>query len=164
MPRLFRKSKLPTDAPAPALRPPAKLVQNLTSLPQGGPAALAASSTAITLPVGSTLSNIRDPSTDGTTARGRDRGWQTAYSAAKMAVEIAKESSDMFLPLKAVVGAMSVLIKSYDVSLPRRSPEHLLMYYLFHTLANIRQCGECERDSATGTVAVWCSRLSCERG
>ena len=41
--------------------------------------------------------------------------WRTAYVAARMAVEIAKESSDMFLPLKAVVGAVSVLIKNYDV-------------------------------------------------
>jgi len=32
-----------------------------------------------------------------------------------MAVETAKESSDMFLPLKAVVGALVVLIKNYDV-------------------------------------------------
>ena len=53
-----------------------------------------------------------------------------AYGAARMAVEMAKESSDMFLPLKAVVGAMSVLIKNYDVSAslfvnrtpPRRHP------------------------------------------
>ena len=34
-----------------------------------------------------------------------------------MAIEITKESSDMFLPLKAVVGALSVLIRNYDVSL-----------------------------------------------
>jgi len=33
-----------------------------------------------------------------------------------MVIEIAKETSDMFLPLKAVVGALSVLIKNYDVS------------------------------------------------
>ena len=32
-----------------------------------------------------------------------------------MTVEIAKESSDMFLPLKAVAGALAVLIKNYDV-------------------------------------------------
>ena len=32
-----------------------------------------------------------------------------------MAVEIAKESTDMFLPLKAVAGALAVLIKNYDV-------------------------------------------------
>ena len=43
-------------------------------------------------------------------------GWQAAYGAARVAVEIAKESSDMFLPLKAVAGALSVLIKNYDVS------------------------------------------------
>ena len=42
--------------------------------------------------------------------------WQTAYSAAKIAVDIAKESSGMLPPLKAVVGAISVLIKNYDVS------------------------------------------------
>ena len=46
-----------------------------------------------------------------------DSAWQTAYSTARMAVDIAKESSDLFLPLKAVVGALSVLIKNYDVSL-----------------------------------------------
>jgi hypothetical protein len=46
-----------------------------------------------------------------------DSAWQTAYSTAKMVVDITKESSDMFLPLKAVVGAISVLIKNYDVSL-----------------------------------------------
>jgi len=33
-----------------------------------------------------------------------------------MAVEITKESSDMFLPLKAVAGALSALMKNYDVS------------------------------------------------
>ena len=38
-----------------------------------------------------------------------------------MAVEVTKESSDMFLPLKAVVGALSVLIKNYDVQYPRVS-------------------------------------------
>jgi len=35
-----------------------------------------------------------------------------------MAVEIAKESSDMFLPLKAVVGALTILLKNYDVNPP----------------------------------------------
>ena len=49
--------------------------------------------------------------------RAADSAWQTAYSTAKMVVDITKESSDMFLPLKAVVGAISVLIKNYDVSL-----------------------------------------------
>jgi hypothetical protein len=35
-----------------------------------------------------------------------------------MAVEVANESSDLFLPLKAVAGALSVLIKNYDVGHP----------------------------------------------
>ena len=43
-------------------------------------------------------------------------GWKTAYSAVRMAVEVTKESSDLFLPLKAVVGAVSILMKNYDVS------------------------------------------------
>ena len=34
-----------------------------------------------------------------------------------MAVEIANASSDMLPPLKAVVGALSVLIKNYDASI-----------------------------------------------
>ena len=46
----------------------------------------------------------------------KESRWRTVYGAARTAVEITKESSDMFLPLKAVVGALSVLIKNYDVS------------------------------------------------
>jgi hypothetical protein len=38
-----------------------------------------------------------------------------------MAVEIAKDSSDMFPPLKAVMVALSVLIKNYDVGPPPAS-------------------------------------------
>ena len=41
--------------------------------------------------------------------------WGTAYEAVKMAIDIANASTDMFLPLKAVVGALSVLIRNYDV-------------------------------------------------
>jgi len=48
--------------------------------------------------------------------RAVDSVWQTAYSTARMAIDITKESSDLFLPLKAVVGALSVLIRNYDVS------------------------------------------------
>jgi len=90
------------------------MVQDLTS--QRDSRVLAASSTAIALSIGLAFSNIRDPSSDGATIQGNDTGWKTSYGAVRMAVEIAKESSDMFLPLKAVVGAMSVLIKNYDVS------------------------------------------------
>ena len=45
----------------------------------------------------------------------KESGWKAAYGGARIAVEIAKESSDMLLPLKAVAGALSVLIKNYDV-------------------------------------------------
>jgi hypothetical protein len=112
MPRLG-KSKLPADIPDSTPTSPAERVQDFMS--HRDYRALAASSTAIALSIGSPIYNACDTSGDGATVRGRDTGWQTAYSAAKMAVEITKESSDMFLPLKAVVGAMSVLIKSYDV-------------------------------------------------
>jgi hypothetical protein len=61
-----------------------------------------------------------------------------------MAVEIAKESSDMFLPLKAVVGALSVLIKNYDVS----TPKHLVLLttdrFLQQTTANAEQIRDIE--------------------
>lgn len=96
---------------------------------------LAASSIAVASSIGSPALNQRDPlSSDQQNAshtsrpdgvigqessshRAADSAWQTAYSTAKMVVDITKESSDMFLPLKAVVGALSVLIKNYDVSL-----------------------------------------------
>ena len=51
----------------------------------------------------------------------KESGWGTAYEAAKIAIDIVNESSDMFLPLKAVVGALSVLIKNYDVRFLRGS-------------------------------------------
>lgn len=47
--------------------------------------------------------------------------WKTAYSAAKIAVDFANASSDMYLPLKAVVGALSVFTKNYDVRFPPAS-------------------------------------------
>ena len=78
--------------------------------------ALAVSSTALALSVGSTFHDTHDTSSDGATVRGGDTGWETAYAAVRMAVEITKESSDLCLPLKAVVGVMSALMKNYDVS------------------------------------------------
>ena len=105
MPRL-RKSKSPAHTPVPTPTPPVELVQDLAS--RKGYGALAASSTAIALSIGSAFKH------DATVQR-RDIGWQTAYDAVRMAVEITKESSDLCLPLKAVVGAISVLIKNFDV-------------------------------------------------
>ena len=112
MPRLG-KSKLPADIPDSPPTSPAERVQDLVS--HRDYRALAASSTAIALSIGSPTYNACDMFSDGAAVRERDTGWKAAYSAAKMAVEITKESSDMFLPLKAVVGAMSFLITNYDV-------------------------------------------------
>lgn len=67
------------------------------------------------------FSRIPTPTPPNKPGSSKESGWKTAYGAARMAVEIAKESSDMLLPLKAVVGALSVLIKNYDVSSPRKS-------------------------------------------
>jgi hypothetical protein len=55
-----------------------------------------------------------------------------------MAVEIIKEASDMFLPLKAALGAVSVLIKNCDVGVSCSRADHLLTLCLFFVPANIR--------------------------
>jgi hypothetical protein len=112
----LRKPKQLADPPVLTPACPAELVQNLTS--QRDSRAIAASSTAIALSISSAFCDTRDTSRDGSNTRGRDASWQSAYTAAKIAIDITKESSDMFLPLKAVVGAISVLIKNYDVSIP----------------------------------------------
>ena len=110
----LRNSKLPAVSTP---KPPGTLAQKLKSLHGGDSRALAASSTAIALSLASPFYDTRDAPSDGDAIRGMDTGWQKAYSAARMTVEITKESSDMFLPLKAVVGAISVLIKNYDVGI-----------------------------------------------
>lgn len=114
--RRLRRSKSSGDVPAPTSTPtfPVGLVRKLASRKKSK--ALVLSSASIALSIGSAFSNTQDTPSDGDTGRGRVSGWQTAYAAAKIAVEITKESSDMFLPLKAVVGAMSVLMQNYDVS------------------------------------------------
>ena len=118
MPR-FRRSKSssntspPTPTP-PTPTPPVKLVRKLTS--QRESTALAATSSAIALSISSAFSGADDTSSGGVTNQEGDTGWKTAYAAVRMAIEVTKESSDLCLPLKAVVGAMSVLTKNYDVS------------------------------------------------
>lgn len=113
-----RKPKLPGDTQDSASTSAAELVQRLTS--RRDTRALPASSTTIALSYGT-----RSTPSNGATVRGRDTGWKTAYDAAKMALEIANEACDMFLPLKAVVGVMSVFVRNYDVSVSRLRTEHL---------------------------------------
>ena len=76
--------------------------------------ALAALSASIASAIGSSSQGPSDAGVDQSETSKESR-WRTAYAAARMTIEIAKESTDMFLPLKAVVGALSVLIKNYDV-------------------------------------------------
>jgi len=114
MPRL-RKSKRPADISVSTPTSPAELLRNFTTLPRGDSRAVGATTTAIALSIGSAFPDTRDTSSDDATVQERDTVWRTAYGAAKMAIETTKESSDLFLPLKAVVGAMAVLIKNYDV-------------------------------------------------
>ena len=131
MPR-FRKSKTQaTDPPSPA-----ELARKLISKRESR--ALAASSTAIALSIGSAFHDTGEASSDAAIVRERNTGWQAAYGAARMAVEIAKESSDLCPPLKAVVGAMSVLIRNYDVSESCSQPEYLLILCLFSIPAIVR--------------------------
>ena len=69
---------------------------------------------------------------------------------------MAKESSDMFPPLKAVAGAVSVLIKNYDVSAPHCQPDTSSPATLYPppAPANIGQCRDGEGDREEGTIAV----------
>ena len=111
--RNFRKSKAPADIPSSTSTSPAELVKKKDSR------ALATLSAGIALSIGSASDDTCGTPSDGTTVQGMDAIRQTTYAIARMVVETTKESSDLFLPLKAVVGAMSVLMKNYDVSVSR---------------------------------------------
>ena len=106
----LRKSKAPANIPATVSTSPAELVK------KKDPRSLATLSAGIALAISSPSDDSRDTPGDGPAVQGTDAVVQTTYAAVRMAVEIAKESSDLCLPLKAVVGAMSALIKNYDVS------------------------------------------------
>ena len=103
--------------------------------------ALAASSSAIAISIASPSSGPID-TTLNDSGSSKESVWKTAYGAARMAVEIANASSDMFLPLKAVVGALSVLMKNYDVGSHSAS---LPIDCSPFPAANHRQCGSDQR-------------------
>ena len=111
---LFHKSKPPMDVSVSTPTPPAELVQDLASCRNSQ--TLTVSSTTIALSISSGFHDIHETSSNGAIVQGMDMGWQTAYAAVRMAVETIKESSDLCLPLKAVIGAVYVLMKNYDVS------------------------------------------------
>ena len=112
----FRKSKAPADTPASTSTSPEKLVK------KRDPRALATLSAGIALSIGSPSNDIGDTPSDGAAVHGTGAVLQTTYAAVRMAVEITNQSSDLCLPLKAVVGAMSALMKNYDVSVSVYEP------------------------------------------
>ena len=73
-----------------------------------------------------------------------ESSWKTAYEAARMAVEVDEEPSNMFLPLKAVAGALSVLIKSYGVSSPRSTVSSIADCFPKQTTVNADQIKDIE--------------------
>jgi len=156
----FRKSRRRADIPT--ATPPVELVPDLTS--QRDSRALAATSIAIALSIGSAFEDTRGTSSGGNTVQDMDAMGQTAYSAVRMAVEVVKESSDMFLPLKAVAGAMFALMRNYDVSIPCSRTEDILILCLFVVPANGRQCRQPEGYRTEGAVFIRRAYLSCGRG
>ena len=121
-----------------------RIKQGLTTIhPQvNALGALAASTSAIALSIGSPSCDVTDTTLDEPGSSKQSR-WTTAYEAAKIALDIANASSDMCLPLKAVVGALSVLIKNYDVRFPQASRSLECSPFL---VANRRQRRPDQRD------------------
>ena len=57
-----------------------------------------------------------DKITDSSAARENESSWKsTAYSTTKLAINLVKESSDVFPPLKSVVGGLSAILDHCDV-------------------------------------------------
>ena len=116
---------------------------------------LAASTSAIALSIASAScdpSNIA-PNEPGSS---KESAWKAAYGAAKIAIETIKESSDMFPPLKAVLGALSVLIKNYDVSSSHRIALQTANRVLQQTIANAEQIKDIEArvESLSGILTL----------
>ena len=149
----LRKSKPSAGTRIPSPTPSAKVIRKLTS--RKDPKTLGATSSAIALSINSAFSDTPGTSNDGVTVQGTDTILQTTYAAVRMAVDITKESSDLCLPLKAVVGAMSALMKNYDVRMTCFRTKHLLILRPSPTLASIGQHREYKGYRAEGTVAVW---------
>ena len=133
--RKSSSSPTPRNSPSPTPTSPiqfmAKEVAKIRSKAKN-PSALAVSSSSIALSIGSPPPDSSDTGADEP-GSSKESGWRTAYGAAKVAVDIAKESSDMFLPLKAVVGALSVLIQNYDVGTEPFNVSRRLNAHGFHS-------------------------------
>ena len=80
--------------------------------------ALVVSSSAVALAIASPPCQPVDNALDEP-GSSKESVWRAAYGVARIAVDIAKDCSDMLPPLKAVMAALSVLIKNYDVGPPQ---------------------------------------------
>ena len=53
---------------------------------------------------------------DPSAAYGNNSTWKsTTYASTKLVIDVVKESSDVFAPLKSVAGGLSAVLKYYDV-------------------------------------------------
>ena len=144
--RRFRKKSSPSATPtnAPPTTPTSPIVDYIkqelaTFHPRAKDRrALAASSSAIALSIASPSCNSTDVTLNTESRSSKESAWKAAYGAAKIAVDIAKDSSDMLPPLKAVMVALSVLIKNYDVGPPLASRP---IGFSPFSVANRSQCG-----------------------
>ena len=130
----LRKLKPSADSPPLIPSPPAKAVRKLTS--RRDPKTLGATSSAIALSISSAFRDLGGTPRDGPTDQEGEARWQAVCATIRMAVEVTKESSDLCLPLKAVVGAIFVLVKNYDVSVSWKQSGNLLTLYPFPVPAN----------------------------
>ena len=66
-----------------------------------------------------------------------EMSWKsTAYASVKVVADVVKESSDVFPPLKSVVGGLTAILKHYDVRPASSASPMILMYYPQQATAN----------------------------
>ena len=132
MRRFLTRSSSAKSTNSPPRTPPSQIVgpvkQALTTIDPRvkGLGALVATAGTIASSIASPPRDLTDTSSDEPGSP-KELHWRTAYEAAKIAVDIVNESSDMFLPLKAVVGAILVLTKNYDVRFLQDSSDRALI-------------------------------------
>jgi len=52
---------------------------------------------------------------EGTASQSESNWMSTAYSSTRVVIDVVKESSDVFPPLKSVAGGLAAILKHYDV-------------------------------------------------
>jgi len=72
---------------------------------------------------------------DFTSNQNKSSWMSTAYSSTKVVIDVVKESSDVFPPLKSVASGLAALLKHYDV----RSTSLITSTILMITLASHSQ-------------------------